>query len=79
MAKLAFDTAGRIVLPEELCDTFGLTDWVAVVGLGVRFQIWSRDAFREHRAVERLRAREGLARLREGQRLRPAIAAEAAA
>ena len=29
---------------------FGLTDWVAVVGLGDRFQIWARDAFQAHRA-----------------------------
>src|ERR671921_2523931 len=26
MAKLSFDTAGRITLPESLCDQFGLTD-----------------------------------------------------
>ena len=30
MCKLAFDTAGRITLPEALCDMFGLAgDWVA--------------------------------------------------
>ena len=28
MAQLAFDTAGRITLPEALCEQFGLTDWV---------------------------------------------------
>jgi DNA-binding transcriptional regulator/RsmH inhibitor MraZ len=27
MAKLSFDTAGRITLPESLCDAFGLTEW----------------------------------------------------
>ena len=51
--QLAFDTAGRITLPESLCEQFGLTDWVAVVGLGDRFQIWERDAFRAHRAAQR--------------------------
>ena len=30
---------------KRLCEQFGLTDWVAVVGLGDRFQIWSRDAY----------------------------------
>lgn len=79
VAKLAFDTAGRIVLPEELCQAFGLTEWVAVVGLGDRFQIWGRDAFREHRAAQRSAAREGLARLREGQRGRAASPAGVAA
>ena len=69
VAKLSYDTAGRITLPEGLCDMFGLTDWVAVVGLGDRFQIWPREAFQAHRAQQRLAARAGLAALREGQRV----------
>jgi MraZ protein len=69
MAKLSFDTAGRITLPETLCDMFGLTDWVAVVGLGDRFQIWSREAFQAHRSAQRETAREGLAQLRAQQRI----------
>src|ERR1051326_4572149 len=31
MAKLSFDPAGRITLPETLCDLFGLTDDVVLV------------------------------------------------
>jgi MraZ protein len=79
--RLPFDGAGRIVLPEELCEPFGITDWVAVVGLGDRFQVWNRDSFRAHREAQRRVAREGLARLREGQRGRasgPAVAGAAA-
>ena len=68
MAKLSFDTAGRITLPELLCEQFGLTDWVVVVGMGDRFQIWSRDAFQAHRAAQRDLAREGLAQMRAQQR-----------
>jgi MraZ protein len=68
MNELSFDTAGRITLPEALCDMFGLRDWVAVVGLGDRFQIWDRDAFRAHRAEMLLAARSGLADLRRAQR-----------
>jgi MraZ protein len=75
MAQLAFDTAGRITLPETLCDQFGLTDWVAVVGLGDRFQIWPREAFRAHRDAQRLAAREGLATLRAAQRMARAAGA----
>jgi MraZ protein len=67
--RLAFDSAGRITLPEALCEQFGLTDWVAVVGLGDRFQIWSREAFQAHRAIQRDLARDGLAALRNAQRL----------
>jgi MraZ protein len=47
---------------------FGLTDWVAVVGLGERFQIWSREAFQAHRAAQRELARDGLAAMRAQQR-----------
>ena len=68
MAKLSFDTAGRITLPDHLCEMCGLTDWVTVVGMGERFQIWSREAFQAHRAVQRDLAREGLASLRAQQR-----------
>jgi transcriptional regulator MraZ len=68
LCRMAFDTAGRITLPEALCEQFGLTDWVAVVGLGERFQIWEREAFRAHRESQRLAARAGLAELRAQQR-----------
>lgn len=68
MAKLSFDTAGRITLPDHLCEMCGLTDWVAVVGMGERFQIWSREAFQAHRAAQRDLAREGLAAMRAQQR-----------
>jgi len=68
MARLSFDTAGRITLPENLCEMFGLTDWVVIVGLGDRFQIWERDAFNAHRAAQREMARQGLADLRAQQR-----------
>ena len=68
MRQLSFDTAGRITLPDSLCEQFGLTDWVAVVGLGDRFQIWERSAFHAHRAAQRDIAREGLAALRAQQR-----------
>jgi MraZ protein len=68
MHKLSFDTAGRITLPEELCEAFGLTDRVVLVGLGDRFQVWAPKAFATHREAARKAAREGLAALREAQR-----------
>lgn len=68
MGKLSFDTAGRVTLPENLCEMFGLSDWVVVVGLGERFQIWEREAFQAHRAAQRDIAREGLAQMRALQR-----------
>jgi MraZ protein len=68
MFELSFDTAGRITLPEVLCEELGIRDWVAVVGLGDRFQIWDRDAFRAHRAEQRAIAKNGVAALRAQQR-----------
>jgi MraZ protein len=68
MNELSYDTAGRITLPDSFCQRFGLSDWVAVVGLGDRFQIWDRDAFRAHRAEMLKAARSGLADLRRAQR-----------
>jgi MraZ protein len=68
MFRLAWDPAGRITLPETLCDMFGLTDWVSVVGLGRRFQIWPKAAFAAHRESRRLAARESLPALRLQQR-----------
>jgi MraZ protein len=75
MARLAFDTAGRITLPETLCDQFAITDDVILVGLGQRFQIWPRAAFNEHRATQRAFARENLPAFRTQQRLARAAAA----
>jgi MraZ protein len=66
--RLNFDTAGRITLPEMLCDMFGLSDWVTVVGMGDRFQIWGREAFQAHRAAQREIAQKGLAEMRAAQR-----------
>jgi MraZ protein len=60
MVQLSFDTAGRITLPESFCEQFGLADWVTVVGLRDRFQIWPRDTFRERVRQQREIAREGL-------------------
>ncbi len=68
MCRLAYDTAGRITLPESLCEAFGLTDWVAVVGLGERFQIWPREAFQARRAQQLQVARQGLPAYRAQQR-----------
>jgi MraZ protein len=68
MAQLSFDTAGRITLPENLCQMFALSEVVVVVGLGDRFQIWSQEAFQAQRSAQRQLAREGLAAHRAAQR-----------
>lgn len=45
MHRLAFDTAGRITLPESLCERFGLAGEVLLTGLGTSFQIWEPRAY----------------------------------
>ena len=80
MMQLGFDTAGRITLPESFCDQFGLTDWVVLVGMRDRFQIWSRDAFQDHLRRQRQVAREGLiARAKLRSPIATAIAVPSAA
>jgi MraZ protein len=56
--QLAFDPEGRISLPAELCQHAGLDGQALFVGRGSRFQIWSPDAYHEHRggALERAKA-----------------------
>jgi len=68
MHRLSFDTAGRIILPDPLCEQFGLHDWIVIAGMGDRFQIWEREAYRIHRARARESAREGMAKHRSAQR-----------
>ncbi|HEV7157753.1 MAG TPA: division/cell wall cluster transcriptional repressor MraZ [Caulobacteraceae bacterium] len=68
MTRLNYDTAGRVTLPEGLCQAFGLDDWVALVGMGERFQIWPREAFLAHRASQLALARSSLPALRQRQR-----------
>lgn len=45
MNRLGFDTAGRITLPEKLCDQFNLSGDVVLAGLGESFQIWEPSAY----------------------------------
>jgi MraZ protein len=44
------DGEGRVVLPDELKSHAGITDAVAFVGLGHKFQIWEPQRFRAHLA-----------------------------
>ena len=75
MVRLSFDTAGRITLPESLCEMLGLTDWVSVVGMGDRFQIWPRDAYKAHRDRQRQISRADFSAYRTQQRLARGAAA----
>lgn len=45
MHKLGFDTAGRITLPEKLCEQFGLASDVVIAGMGESFHVWEPRAY----------------------------------
>ena len=48
---MTIDKEGRIVLPEGLKSHAGITDAVAFVGLGHKFQIWEPQRFAAHLAM----------------------------
>ncbi len=55
---LRMDGEGRVVLPEALKTHAGITEAVAFVGLGNKFQIWEPNRFRSElaEATEQVRA-----------------------
>lgn len=52
MQRLSFDTAGRITLPAEWCERFGLDGGVLITGLGDSFQIWNPEAYKTYAAEQ---------------------------
>ena len=60
---VTIDTEGRVVLPEELKSHAGITDAVAFVGLGHKFQIWEPQRFRAHLAKATATVRASTKRL----------------
>jgi MraZ protein len=56
---LKIDGEGRVVLTDELKAHAGITDAVAFVGMGHKFQIWEPQRFRAHlaKATATVRAR----------------------
>ncbi|HEX2580376.1 MAG TPA: division/cell wall cluster transcriptional repressor MraZ [Dongiaceae bacterium] len=64
--QLAFDSEGRIILPESLRQHAGIDEAVAFVGLGPRFEIWEPGRWEDHKKQARNRAREQGLTLRQG-------------
>jgi MraZ protein len=55
---LRLDGDGRLVLPEEYVTELGLSENIAFLGKGDRFEIWDADAARAHVAEAKARVRE---------------------
>ncbi len=52
MHRLSFDTAGRVTLPEHLCEKFKLSADVVIAGMGDSFQIWEPAAYAVYAAEQ---------------------------
>ncbi len=55
---LKVDPEGRVQLTDGLKSYAGITDQVAFVGLGEKFQLWAPQAFEAHLASARERLRD---------------------
>lgn len=66
---LTYDGGGRITLPEGLCQQAGLGEDVVIVGLGSRFQIWSRERWVVRRDAQLALARQAMREMGEAKRL----------
>lgn len=51
--QLSFDENGRITLPQSFLDFAGLTDQIAFVGLGNKFQLWNPAEFEKRKSGAR--------------------------
>ncbi len=67
--QLAFDSEGRVMLPEALIASASLSEQVVFVGKGETFEIWQPKAFEVHVA----RAREVAHDKRHQLRARPPV------
>jgi MraZ protein len=56
--QLRIDGDGRLVLPEEMVAEIGLTENVAFLGKGDRFEIWDAEVAKAHVAEAKARVRE---------------------
>jgi MraZ protein len=57
--QLPFDGDGRIVFPKDLAEACGITDQIAFVGMGKKFQIWSPEKWQDRQVSARKKVAEG--------------------
>ena len=44
-AEVEIDKQGRVLIPQKLRDSFGITREVVLAGVGSRIELWSKDAY----------------------------------
>jgi len=58
LTELCFDGNGRIILPQELMDYAGITNFATFAGKGKTFQIWEPGAFKLELDIARRKVKE---------------------
>jgi MraZ protein len=64
LVELTFDGNGRIILPQELMDFAGITEYATFAGKGITFQIWEPEAFKQELDKARHKVKEKRSMLR---------------
>ncbi len=64
IVELSFDGNGRIILPQDLMEFAGITDYATFAGKGKTFQIWEPNAFERELENARKKVKEKRALLR---------------
>lgn len=59
-AQVPLDNSGRILLPEDMAKSVGITNEAVLVGLLDRFEIWGPDYFAKEMAADEVMAPEAL-------------------
>ena len=69
IVELSFDGNGRIILPQDLMDFAGITDYATFAGKGKTFQIWGPNAFEKEleNARRKVKEKRSLLRFRGGK------------
>ena len=62
--QLAFDSEGRVMLPDALIEIAGISDQVTFIGKGETFEIWEPESFKAYAARARDMARDKRNQLR---------------
>ena len=66
LVELTFDGNGRIILPQELMEFAGITEYATFAGKGKTFQIWEPEAFKQEldKARHKVKEKRSLLRFR---------------
>lgn len=64
LVELTFDGNGRIIIPQDLLDFAGITEYATFAGKGKTFQIWEPEAFKQELDIARNKVKEKRSLLR---------------